>query len=113
MLHDALVLGVSGLCLWALISPRLPTGVLGSLGLGTMAGAALWSIDYFAKQEAVADMLLAGIGLLGLHALLRVLRRRSSHMRRLSDWQPTRWADTAPPQEIHESQQVHIVGGKR
>lgn len=107
MLHDALVLGVSGLCLWALISPRLPTGVMGSLGLGAMAGAALWSLDYFAKQESVADMLLAGIGLLGLHALLRVLRRHSR------DGQRTQWPDTASPNEIDESQQVHIVGGKR
>ena len=42
---DIVALMMAGFAVWAIWSPLIPTGILGSLGLVLLAGAALVSVD--------------------------------------------------------------------
>jgi hypothetical protein len=64
MLHDLFGLFIALLCIAAIISPRVPTGVIGSISLGGVAIAALWSMDDAADLGLIADILLICAGML-------------------------------------------------
>ena len=105
MVHDSLAALVVMFSLWAIVSPRVPTGVLGTAGLGLMAVATLWSFDDFADPLAALDLLLGGIATVAAGVAWRVLRHRQPHMRRADDW-------AAP---MHKLDEYHsrVSGGKR
>lgn len=114
MLHDTITIIVFALCAWAIISPHVPTGILATVGLCALAVAALWSLDINRDAGAVIDTMLGGVGLVGAGVAWRVVRRRSRHMRRLSDWGAAAdWAPTQPPLEIDITQSSRIGGGGR
>ena len=71
MLNELLTAFVSGVCLVAIVSPRLPTGVLGSLGLGAICVAALMSLDRQHDPYGATDLLLIGAGMLAFHLFVR------------------------------------------
>lgn len=86
MLHDLVTLSVAMVCLWAIVSPRVPTGILPTIGLGAIFVAALWSLDDWAPAPTVVDVMLGGIGLIGVGVLWRAYRKPKPQMRRSSDW---------------------------
>lgn len=110
MLHDAIAIAVALLCLSAIIAPSVPTGVIITLGLGIVGGGALYSIDYFADQRLVSQVLLSGQGIVLCGALVRRWRGHRSALRRIADWD--RWPQTRPPHEISEQDHRHVTGGK-
>lgn len=102
MLHDALVFAVAAMCLWAIISPQIPTCILGTTGLACVGIGALLTLD--SRLHAAIDLVLLGTLLGGLQIIWRTLKTRANrHMRRMSDWGPT-WQDTAPPVDITNMQ---------
>lgn len=114
MLHTALVLAVFGLCLWAIVSPAVPTGVLGTVGLCLIGAGALLGLDDY-THYGIVDVLLAGVVCGGLHVAWRVAlsRRWHGHMRRLSDWAPG-WDDSwPPPRNVDPADRQHIAGGRK
>ena len=103
MLHDVVTFCVAMLCVWAAISPKVPTGIFGALGLGVLAATALISMDDSANPYMVTDALLGGLGLVGMTAFYR-----ARHHKPAGD-------SLAPPSdagELDESHHVHIIGGK-
>lgn len=82
MLHDVVTWTVALLLLCMLISPRVPTGVLPSLGLGVLLVATLWSLDDQAPGPTIVDTMIGGLGLVGwgitwrFHVTPRLRRRR-------------------------------------
>lgn len=106
MLHDSVVLAVAGMCVWFIISPRVPSGILGTTGLGVIAVAALFSLDVWARPEQIANTLFGGLGLIGASIGWRLVRGDSPRMRRLTDW-------SISPDDVDDMEHVHIVGGKR
>lgn len=112
MLHDIVTIIVFALCVWAIVSPHVPTGILATTGLGVLALATLWSLDVTRDEEMIVNAMIGGMGLVGAGVALRVLRRRSPHMRRLSDWGAD-WASTQPAREIDITEQRHISGGSK
>lgn len=72
MIHDMMTLMVAGLCFWAIIDHRVPTGVLASAGLGAVMIAAIWSVDDAHDQGIVLDILLGGIGAIAIGVLWRI-----------------------------------------
>jgi hypothetical protein len=102
MLHDFMTFVVAMLCVWAAISPKVPTGIFGALGLGVLATSALISMDDSANPYLVTDAMLGGLGLVGMTVFYRVRHRKPA-------------GDASGPPSAHEldeSHQVHIVGGK-
>lgn len=89
MLHDLLSIIVVMMCLWAIVSPRVPTGIVATVGLCVIAVAALWSLDDWAPWDAVATTLLLGNAIAGVAGLWRCTRKPTCMMRRASDWQAT------------------------
>jgi len=88
MAHDVVTMSVALMCLWGIASPRIPTGTIGTAGLGTIAVAALWSLDASVNSGSAIDVVFGGMGLVCFHVLLRVfLRPRPfTPMRRTTDW---------------------------
>ena len=89
-IHDILSLLVAALCLWAVISPKVPTGIICSAGLGTIALAAIWSVDDLSDPYAALDMVLTAIGVIAINLAWRLLVHAEVNrhpMRRLSDWE--------------------------
>lgn len=103
--HDWLALLAALLCVLAVVSPRVPTGILGSLGLGAIALAALWSLDDWHDPAMALNIVLGGVSALGLKVGWRVLRKPAPHLRRRGDiyGEPTELPPTA----------LHQVGGGR
>jgi len=86
MLHDLLaVIGVL-FCLWAIVNPRVPTGIVGTGALGAIAVACLWSMDDNHDPWIAIDMLLLSGMALGVFIARRGLSTRNAHMRRRDDW---------------------------
>ena len=89
MLHDAVSWSVFLLCLVLIVSPNVPTGIVPTIGLAVIGGAALWSMDDWAPAATVLDALLGGVGLTAGAVLWRSHRRgrdRQAMNRRRSDW---------------------------
>jgi len=86
MLHDVIASCVIVFCLWAIISPSIPTGFLCNLGAGIVAAAALWSIDDGQDPYATTTMLLVGITWIGASTVWRHLRASTKPKRRWTDW---------------------------
>ena len=86
MLHDLVTFSVACLCMWAIVSPRVPTGILPTMGLGAIFVAAAWSLDDWAPAPTVVDVMLGGIGLIGVGVLWRAYRKPKPQMRRSSAW---------------------------
>lgn len=106
MLHDLVTLSVAMVCLWAIVSPRVPTGILPTIGLGAIFVAALWSLDDWAPAPTVVDVMLGGIGLIGVGMVWRCYRKPRPHMRRSSDW-------LGATQPLSREEQRQVVGGSR
>lgn len=110
MLHDLLTLdnlvtiAVAGVLLWALVSPRVPTGVLPTIGIGVLLVGTIWSLDDWAPGPTVVDVLIGGLGLIGLGLVRRCYKHPKRRMRRATDWMPTQ-----PGEESGE----HVAGGRR
>lgn len=104
-LHDVVTAAVACLCLWAIVSPRVHTGILPTIGLGAIFVAAIWSLDDWAPAPTVVDVMLGGIGLVGLGVLWRVYRSPKSRMRRSSDW-------LGATQPLSRDQQRQVAGGR-
>jgi hypothetical protein len=100
MLHDLVTLTVAVLLLWALASPRVPTGVLPTIGIGVLLVGTLWSLDDGAPGAVVVDVFLGGLGLIGAGLLRRCYKHPKRRMRRSTDWMPTH------PGEISRDHQV-------
>ena len=107
MAHDLLTLTVAAMCMAAILSPRVPTGIVPTIGLAVVAGAALWSLDDFAPPDKVADMLFVGLSIAGAAGLWRCHRRPKRLMRRASDWQG------AQPRPLTPDEQRQAAGGTR
>jgi hypothetical protein len=86
MLHDAVTLSVAALCLWAIVSARVPTGIVITVGLCVILVATLWSLDDWASPQTVLDTVLGGLGLVGAGLVWRCYRRPRCRMRRSGDW---------------------------
>jgi hypothetical protein len=108
MLHDVVTGLVLMLVLWAIISPKMPTGVFATAGLGVIFGAGLWSLDDWAPGPTVVDAMLGGIGLIGLEAALHVLRDHLAR-RRARKSQP--WGKTQPLRRVTPNEQRQVAGG--
>ncbi len=91
---DLLSLAVALICLGAIYSKHIPTGVLGSAGLLAIGVAALVAIDdnSFAnvqRLEGIVVALLVGFLMLVAHVALMVYRSKTGNMtprRRSTDW---------------------------
>lgn len=105
-LHDYVTVAVMGLCLLAILSPRVHTGILPTIGLGAIVVAALWSLDDWAPAPTVVDVMLGGIGLIALGVLGRVYRKPKARMRRSSDWR-----DATQP--LTRDEQRQVAGGTK
>lgn len=96
--HDFITVTVAAMCLWAIVSPSVPTRVLPTAGLAVIGIAAIWSLDYWMPATLVVDTMLGGMGLIGAGVLWRVWlrRRRPVPMRRQTDWMDTPSPETRP-----------------
>lgn len=108
MLHDTLTFAVAMLCLAAIVSPRIPTGIAGSTGLALLAIAGLWSMDDHSNPFQVVDLVFVGLGLVCISVLWRTRRKRGQPLRRRTDWECSR----APPLELDSRSHRHVAGGK-
>lgn len=106
MLHDLVTFSVACLCMWAIVSPRVPTGILPTIGLGAIFVAAAWSLDDWAPAPAVVDVMLGGIGLIGVGVLWRCYRKPKPQMRRSSDW-------LGATQPLTRDEQRQVAGGAK
>lgn len=106
MLHDLVTFSVACLCMWAIVSPRVPTGILPTMGLGAIFVAAAWSLDDWAPAPTVVDVMLGGIGLIGVGVLWRAYRKPKPQMRRSSDW-------LGATQPLTREEQRQVVGGSK
>ena len=106
MLHDLVTFSVACLCMWAIVSPRVPTGILPTMGLGAIFVAAAWSLDDWAPAPTVVDVMLGGIGLIGVGVLWRAYRKPKPQMRRSSDW-------LGATQPLTPDQQRQVAGGTK
>ena len=104
MLHDFITWTVIALIAWAIVSPRVPTGIMPSAGLGVIGFALIWSLDDWHQPSTTLDLVIGGLGLVGWGMVWRLARKRRCHMRRSSDW--------APLDEIPPEQQRQVSGGK-
>ncbi len=101
---DLLSLAVALICLGAIYSKHIPTGVLGSAGLLAIGVAALVAIDdnSFAnvqRLEGIVVALLVGFLMLVVHLTLMVWRGstgKATRRRRTTDWQASDAEDTRP-----------------
>lgn len=110
-MHELLVYAVAAMCLWAIVSPIIPTCVLGTAGLCCVGIGALLTLD--ARMQPAVDVVLIGALLGGLQVIWRSYKtRRNQHMRRMSDWAPE-WQATAPPRDVDLTTQRHITGGRK
>jgi hypothetical protein len=107
-LHDLVVISVIALIAWAIVSPKVPTGILPTAGLGVIGFALVWSLDEWHQPQTSLDLVIGGLGLMGCGMAWRVLRRGPSHgrMRRAADWQPTQ------PPELDADQRRQVADGK-
>jgi hypothetical protein len=105
-LHDVVTVAVAFLCLWAIVSPKVHTGILPTIGLGAIFVAALWSLDDWAPAPTVVDVMLGGVGLIALGVLWRVYRKPRPQMRRSSDW-------LGATQPLTPDQQRQVAGGTK
>lgn len=98
MLHDWMTISFAALCLWAIVSPRVPTGIVPTIGLCIVASAALWSLDDMAPAQTVLDAMIGGLCVVGAGLLWRFYRRPKHQMRRRTDW-----GDLPPvrPEDLH------------
>lgn len=95
MLHESLVFAVAAMCLWAIVSPVVPTCILGTAGLCCVGIGALLTLD--TRMQPAIDIVLLGALLGGLQIIWRGHKtRQNQHMRRMSDWAPD-FQDTQPP----------------
>ena len=101
---DLLSLAVALICLSAIYSKHIPTGVLGSAGLALIGMAALVAVDdsSFAnvqRLDGIVIALLVGFLMLVVHLTLMVWRGstgRATRRRRTTDWQTLDAEDTRP-----------------
>jgi cell shape-determining protein MreD len=101
---DLLSLAVALICLGAIYSKHIPTGVLGSAGLALIGMAALVAVDNssFAnvqRLEGIVIALLVGFLMLVVHLTLMVWRGstgKTTRRRRTTDWQAFDAEDTRP-----------------
>lgn len=85
--HDAMTWAVIALCFLGVIHPRLPTGVLGTAGLGACIVAMLYSLDWTHDATRALDLMIGGLGLIGVCLAIRVVRRpHRGLLRRVEDW---------------------------
>lgn len=105
MLHNLIACVVAGLCLWAIASPRVPTGIFGTLGLGLVAIAALWSMDDNHDPVRALDVVLIGVGFVLGCIALRVRR----YMRGAQAWQHT----DVLFDDVSAAEHSHIAGRRR
>lgn len=107
-LHDYIAVAVAALLLWGVIHPRLPTGVLGTIGMGMMMVGILYSLDTFRDPIVALDIVISGIGVVGVCLAIRVYRRpHRGLMRRVEDWYARSAAPETMPPELRDA----IVGG--
>jgi len=104
--HDLATIAVALVCLWAIVSPKVHTGILPTIGLGAIFIAALWSLDDWAPAPTVVDVMLGGIGLIGVGVLWRAYRKPKPQMRRSSDW-------LGATQPLTPDQQRQVAGGTK
>lgn len=102
MLLDAIAWAVFVLALWAVLSPTIPTGIAGSLGLVLIGGSALISVDdsSFANTQRLEQIVVAlQLGLLLIVCQVALLvwrsntgkatpRRRTTDLGAFSDTRP-------------------------
>lgn len=101
---DLLSLAVALICLGAIYSKHIPTGVLGSAGLALIGMAAVVAVDdsSFAnvqRLEGIVVALLVGFVMLVAHLTLMVWRGstgRATRRRRTTDWQAFDAEETRP-----------------
>lgn len=101
---DLLSLAVALICLGAIYSKHIPTGVLGSAGLALIGMAALVAVDNssFAnvqRLEGIVIALLVGFLMLVVHLTLMVWRGttgKATRRRRTTDWRAFDAEDTRP-----------------
>lgn len=86
MLQDLIAMLATLLCLWAIVSPRVPTGIVGTLSLCGIAVGCLWSIDNTHDPRDALNLVLVGGSVLALFIARKGLRTRAVWMRRRDDW---------------------------
>jgi hypothetical protein len=106
-LHDIVTMTVIALIAYAIVSPRVPTGIMPTAGLGVIAFALIWSLDDWHRPDVTLNYITGGLGLVGWGMAWRLLRKRGCRMRRGSDWCATR-----PLRELDAGEQRQAAGGK-
>jgi hypothetical protein len=93
MMVDTLALLTAGMCLLCILHPLVPSGLLGSIGLGMIGMACLWATDdtVYANPQALEHavlLMLGGLLLIFLHGRMIYLRLSGAGRpkRRASDW---------------------------
>jgi hypothetical protein len=94
MVHDLLMYFTLALLLWAIVSPTVPTGAVGTVGLGIIACGIFIAIDDPARQHDAMSLMCLGLLVAGSMVVYRAWRGRG-RMRRLTDWRPD-WQHTQP-----------------
>lgn len=72
---DALALLLLIGCAYALLSPRIPTGILGSAGLCAVSMACIASLDVWARPLSMMHLMMLGAVLCLAHAIMLAWRR--------------------------------------
>jgi len=75
MMLDILSASVAVLCLFAIVSPCVHTGVFGTTGLGVIAVASIWSLDAYAFHNDVVATLMVGVLLTGTPHVITSMKR--------------------------------------
>lgn len=109
MLQDLIASIATLLCLWAIVSPRVPTGIVGTLSLCGIAVGCLWSIDNAHDPRDALDLVLVCGSVLALFIARKGLRTRRNLMRRRDDWNDGWIARTVV--SVSDDRLKHVAGG--
>lgn len=88
-MHDIVSWFVAVCCVVAIVHPRIPTGVLATLGLSSVFVGIVFSTDDAANQALALDIVVGGLLFVFAGLAWRMYASRGCvRMRRLADWSP-------------------------
>lgn len=103
-LHDFVTVSVILVIVYAIVSPRVPTGIMPTAGLCMIGFALVWSLDDRHQPDVTLNYITGGLGLVAWGLGWRMWRRRGCKMRRSTDWGDL---DELRPEDLHR-----VSGGK-
>jgi len=63
---------LASLCLWAIVSPKVPTGIVCTLGLGIIGIGGIWATDDSSLAYRNLEIIMIGMVIIGVAFFLRV-----------------------------------------